>query len=161
MDEKLSENTPKSQKIKMIHTTEMRFTHKDQLYWENQTSTRCGNHHNIVPLFEGLERFLTSLIFSLRHDAHPHLAKWIPKAMGVGEGCLPQQPYGSIYSKNQKTRMPLWAKRKIHLMKGSLVQCLLRYTRCHRTDHLLLHFYVTFAMMPRAPPAVPPSPVLR
>jgi hypothetical protein len=30
----------------------------------------------------------------------------------VGEGYLPQQPYGSIYSKNQKARMPLWAKKK-------------------------------------------------
>jgi hypothetical protein len=43
------------------YNLETRFTHKDQLYWENQTSTRCGNHHNILPLFGGLEG---SLIFS-------------------------------------------------------------------------------------------------
>jgi hypothetical protein len=42
----------------------------------NQEFTRCGNHPNILPLFEKLERPLTSL----RHEAHPHLANWSPKA---------------------------------------------------------------------------------
>jgi hypothetical protein len=41
------------------YNLEMRFTHKDQLYWENQTSIRCGKSHNILPLFGGLERSLT------------------------------------------------------------------------------------------------------
>jgi hypothetical protein len=37
------------------YNLEMRFMHKDQLYWDNQTSTRCENHHNFLPLFRGLE----------------------------------------------------------------------------------------------------------
>jgi hypothetical protein len=45
---------------------------------------------------------LSSLLYDMKHT--PHLAKWRPKAKGVGEGCLPQQPHGSIDSKNQKTR---------------------------------------------------------
>jgi hypothetical protein len=54
---------------------------------------------------------LSSLIYDMKHT--PHLAKWRPKSKEVGEGYLPQQPYDSIYSKNQNTRMSLWAKRKI------------------------------------------------
>jgi hypothetical protein len=68
--------------------------------------------------------------------------------------------YVSIYSENQKTRMLVWAKRKIYLMKGSLVQLLLHRTRRHWTICLLLHFHVTSAMKPHAPPTVTPSPVL-
>jgi hypothetical protein len=37
----------------------------------NQEFTRCGNHSDILPLFERLGRSLTSLW----HEAHPHLAK--------------------------------------------------------------------------------------
>jgi hypothetical protein len=46
-------------------------------------------------------------------------------------------------------------------MKGSLIRLPLHRTRCHRTDHLSLHFHMTTAMMPCAPPVVAPSPVLR
>jgi hypothetical protein len=84
----------------------------------NHESTRSGNHPNILPLFQRFRRSLTSYLSSLRHEAHQHLAKWRPKSKGVGEGCLPQQPYGSIYSENQKTKMPLWAKRKITTNEG-------------------------------------------
>jgi hypothetical protein len=41
----------------------------------NQEFTRCGNYPNIIPLFERLEISLTSLLSSLRHEAHPHLTK--------------------------------------------------------------------------------------
>jgi hypothetical protein len=39
----------------------------------NQEFTRCRNHHDILPLFRGLE---VSLTFSplLHHEAHPHLS---------------------------------------------------------------------------------------
>jgi hypothetical protein len=40
----------------------------------NQKFIRCENHPNILPLFERLWRSLTSLLSSLRHEAHPHLA---------------------------------------------------------------------------------------
>jgi hypothetical protein len=46
-------------------------------------------------------------------------------------------------------------------MKGSLFQLPLHRIRCHRTNHLSLHFHVTSAMMPRAQPTVAHSPVLR
>jgi hypothetical protein len=41
----------------------------------NQVFTRCGNHSNIIPLFERLEGSLTYVLTSLRHEAHLHLAK--------------------------------------------------------------------------------------
>jgi hypothetical protein len=56
---------------------------------------------------------------------------------------------------------PYGLRRKLQLMNGSLVWLPLRRTRHHRTIRLLLHFHVTSAMMPPAPPAVAPPPVLR
>jgi hypothetical protein len=52
-------------------------------------------------------------------------------------------------------------KGKLDLMKGSFVRLPLCRTWHHRTDHLLLHFHATSTMMPRAPPTVAPSLVLR
>jgi hypothetical protein len=50
-------------------------TQKDSYIDENQGFIRCGNYPNILPLFGRLERSFTSLLSSLRHEAHPHLAK--------------------------------------------------------------------------------------
>jgi hypothetical protein len=127
----------------------------------NQEFTRCGNHPNILPVFERFGRSLTSLLSSLRHEVHQHLPKWRPKAKGVEEGCLPQQPYGSIYSVNKRLECPCGLKGKLHLMKGSLVRHLLRCTRRHRTNRLSLHFHAISMMMPCVPPTVAPSLVLR
>jgi hypothetical protein len=41
----------------------------------NQEFTRFGNHSDILSLYKRLGRSLTSLLSSLRHEAHPHLAK--------------------------------------------------------------------------------------
>jgi hypothetical protein len=41
----------------------------------NQEFTSCGNYPNILPLFERLDISLTSLLSSLRHEAHSHLTK--------------------------------------------------------------------------------------
>jgi hypothetical protein len=41
----------------------------------NQEFIRCGYHPNILSLFGRLGRSLTYLLSSLRHKAHPHLAK--------------------------------------------------------------------------------------
>jgi hypothetical protein len=52
------------------YNLETRFMHKDQLYWENQMSTMCENYHNILPLFGGLEGFLTLshlLSYTMKH----------------------------------------------------------------------------------------------
>jgi hypothetical protein len=45
-------------------------TKKDSYIDANQEFTRCGNHPNILSLFGRLGRSLTSLLSSLRHEAH-------------------------------------------------------------------------------------------
>jgi hypothetical protein len=71
VDEKLRENTLKITKMKNdLYNLETRFTYKDQLYRENQMSTSCGNCHNILPLFGGLEGSLTFsplLSYTMKH----------------------------------------------------------------------------------------------
>jgi hypothetical protein len=68
---KIGQNTLKIMKKKNhLYNLETRFMHKDQLYWDNQTSIRCGNHHNILPLFGGLEGSLTFshlLSYTIKH----------------------------------------------------------------------------------------------
>jgi hypothetical protein len=54
---------------------ETRFNPKHNYIEVNQMLTWCGNHPNILSLFGRLERSLTSLLSSLRHEAHPHLSK--------------------------------------------------------------------------------------
>jgi hypothetical protein len=98
----------KSRKIKTFQHIDRGDSIKTHRYIDaNPVFIRCGNHPYILPLFGRLGRSLTSLLSPL------WLEKWRPKANGVGEGYLPQQPYGSIYNEDQKTRMPLWAKSKI------------------------------------------------
>jgi hypothetical protein len=80
------------------YNLETRFTHKDQLYWENQTSTRCENYHNILPLFGVLEGSLTFSPFISYTMKHTHTSQKATMARG-GRGmveCLPlHQPLGS------------------------------------------------------------------
>jgi hypothetical protein len=63
-------------------------------------------------------------------------------------------------AKTKRLECPYGLKGKLRLMKDSLVWLPLHRTRRHRTDHLLLHFQATSVMLPCAPPAVAPSPVL-
>jgi hypothetical protein len=83
----------------------------------------------------------------------------------VGEGwlnaCLSTNPWGSIYSENKRLEYPFGLEGKLHLMNDSLVWLPLRHIRHNRTNHLLLHFHMTSTMMPHAPPAITPPPVLR
>jgi hypothetical protein len=66
----------KSWKLKMLQLKiEGDLTLKHDYIDANQEFTRCENHPNILPLFWRLGRSLTSLLSSLRHEAHPHLAK--------------------------------------------------------------------------------------
>jgi hypothetical protein len=67
-------------------------TQKDSYIDANQGFRRCENHSNILPLFGRFGGSLTSLLSSLRYEAHPHLAKWRPKSKGWERGWLPQQP---------------------------------------------------------------------
>jgi hypothetical protein len=60
VDEKSNKNTSKIMKKKNNpYNLDTRFTHKYQLYWDNQIFTRCENWHNILPLFGVLEGSLT------------------------------------------------------------------------------------------------------
>jgi hypothetical protein len=45
-------------------------TPKDTYLDAKQEFTRCGNHPNILSLFGRMGRSLTSLLSSLRHEAH-------------------------------------------------------------------------------------------
>jgi hypothetical protein len=83
MDEKSGKNTPKIMKKKNDpYNLEMRFTDKDILYWENQTSTRCGNYHNIRPLFGGLEGSLTFSTLLSYTRKHTHTSQKETMARG-------------------------------------------------------------------------------
>jgi hypothetical protein len=99
-DEKLGENTPKIMKKKNDpYNLETRFTHKDQLYYETQTSTRCGNNHNILPLCGGLERSLTFsplLSYTIKHTHTSQKASQL--ALGV------------LFLGKLMTKLPLWPK---------------------------------------------------
>jgi hypothetical protein len=67
---------PKISKMKNIATEQGRlFNPKNSYIDANQEFIRCGNHPDILPLFERLVRSLTSLLPSLRHEEHPHLPK--------------------------------------------------------------------------------------
>jgi hypothetical protein len=50
-------------------------TQKDSYIDANQESTRCENHPIILPLFGRSGRTLTSLLSSLRHEAHTTTSK--------------------------------------------------------------------------------------
>jgi hypothetical protein len=128
-------------------------------------STRCRNHHNILPLFGELEESLTFSSLLSYTTRHTHTSQKATITRGVGEGWLnaylSTNPWGPIYSENKRLECPCELKEKLHLLRGNLVRLPLRHTRHHRTAHLLLHFHVTSMMMPSAPPTVTPSPVLR
>jgi hypothetical protein len=68
-------------------------------------------------------------------------------------------PMVLFIAKTKRLECPCGLKGKLYVMKGSLVRLPLRRTRCHRTNHLSLHFHATSAMMPHAPPVVAPSPI--
>jgi hypothetical protein len=128
----------------------------------NQEFTRCENHLNILPLFGRLGKSLTSLISSLRHEAHPHLSKNENlKQRGWERDTSHNSTMGLFMVKTKRLQCPYGLNRKLQLMKDSLVRRPLCRTQCHQTDYLLFHFHATSMMMPPAPPTVAPSPVLR
>jgi hypothetical protein len=129
------------------------FTPTHGCIYANKEFTRCIKRHNILPPFGGLEE---SLIFSpLKKQL------WLGDGRGMVECFLSTNSLTPIYSENKRLECPYGPKGKLHLMKSSLVRLPLRRIRRHRTDRLLLYFHMTSTMMPRAPPAVAPLPVLR
>jgi hypothetical protein len=88
----------------------------------NEEFTRCGKHPNILPLFERLRRSLTSLLSSLRHEAHPHLAKNENlKQRGSERDASHNSPMVLFIVKTKRLECPYGLKGKLHLMNGSLV----------------------------------------
>jgi hypothetical protein len=91
----------------------------------NQTSTRCGNRTNILPLFERLGRISHNLSTILLHLKHTTPPKRLNLNQGVEEGwleCLSlHQPLGFIYSEIKRLQCPCGLKGKLHLMNGNLV----------------------------------------
>jgi hypothetical protein len=149
---------PKIMKMKNIAAQDIRWLNpKAWLYW-------CESRVYMVwkpPQHQDLS--LSLLSYLTPSSTTTPLKKQL--LLGVEEGwlnaCLSTNHWGPIYSENKRLEHPYGLKRKLHLMKGSLVWLPLRHTRRHRTDRLLLHFYVTSTMMPRAPPAITPPLVLR
>jgi hypothetical protein len=96
----LNENTLKITKKKNDpYNLETRFTHKNQLYRENQTATRCGTHHNILLIFGGLERSLTFsplLSYTMRHTHTSQKATIARGGRGMDE-CLPLHQHMRSY----------------------------------------------------------------
>jgi hypothetical protein len=64
-------------------------TQKDSYIDANQGFTMCETHSNILSLFGRLGRSITSLLSSLRHEAHPHVSKMKSKRLGGGRGMPP------------------------------------------------------------------------
>jgi hypothetical protein len=62
---------------------------------------------------------------------------------------------------NKRLECSCGLKWKLLLLKGSLVRLQLSRTQRHRTNRLSLLFHTTSAMMPHAPSAIAPLPVLR
>jgi hypothetical protein len=154
----------KSQKKRATHL-EMRFNHKDQLYWWKSNVYKVWKPPEYPPTLWKMGRIshiLSTLLLHLKHTTPP---KWLNLNQGVEEGwlkCLPlHQPLGSIYSENKRLECPCGPKRKLHLMKGNLVRLPLHLTRRHRTSHLLLYLHAISMMMPRVPPTVAHPLVLR
>jgi hypothetical protein len=72
---KSGKNTSENQKKTLQHVKGDDSIQKHSYIDVNQEFTRFGNHSDILSLYKRLGRSLTSLLSSLRHEAHPHLAK--------------------------------------------------------------------------------------
>jgi hypothetical protein len=97
-------------------------TQKDSYIDANQGFTMCETHPNILSLFGRLGRSITSLLSSLRHEAHPHVSKMKSKRLGGWErDASHNSPMVLFIVKTKRLEHPYGLKEKLHLMKGSLV----------------------------------------
>jgi hypothetical protein len=150
-DEKSGKNTLRITKKKNVpYNLETRFTQKDQLYWENQMSTRCRNHYNILPLFKDWRDLSLFLLFSITlwSTPTPFKKQLCPEdGRGMAE-CLilSTNPWDPIYTKIMN-KLLLWPNTTKWQGWGRRVWC----SPSHRPIRLQLYLDVTFAMMQRAP----------
>jgi hypothetical protein len=102
---------------------------------------------------------LSSLLYDMKHT-HTYQNEDLSQR-GWERDASHNSPIVLFIAKIKRLECLYGLKGKLHLIKGSLVWLPLRRIRHHRTDHLSLHIHVTSVMIPRAPPAVAPLPVLR
>jgi hypothetical protein len=68
-------NTSKNHEKTLLHEEGYDSIQRHSYIDANQEFTKCRNQPNILPIFGRLGRSLTYLLSSLRHEAHPQLAK--------------------------------------------------------------------------------------
>jgi hypothetical protein len=93
-------------------------TQKDSYIDANQEFTRCGNHPNILPLFGRFGRSHTSLLSSLRHEAHTTPSKNEDlKLKGWERDTSHNSTMVLFIAKTKRLECPYGLKEKLHLMK--------------------------------------------
>jgi hypothetical protein len=78
-------------------------------------STRCGNHHNILPLFGGLDESLTFSPFLTYTMKHTHIVKkqlWLRGGRGMAELLTSPPALGVLFIEKLMTKLPLWPNTK-------------------------------------------------
>jgi hypothetical protein len=135
------------------YNLKMRLTHKDQLYWENQTSIRCENHHNMLALFERLEKSLTFsplLSYTMKHN-HTSQKETMARGWERDDWTFTSTPaLGVLFIEKLMTKLLLWSNTTKTVKLGRRVLC----NSSHRPVHLWLHLHVTSMMMSHAPSAL-------
>jgi hypothetical protein len=132
------------------YNLETRFTHKDQLYWENQMSTRCGNWYNIVPLFRGLDESLTFFSLLSYTMKHTHTSQKVTMTTGweMDDWVLTSPPALRVLIVGKlMTKLPLWSNTTKRQSWDRRVRC----SPSHRPVRLRLNLHTTSTMMPHAP----------
>jgi hypothetical protein len=74
------------------------YSHGSAILRESNTSTRCGNHHNILPLFGGLDGSLTFsplLSYTMKHTHTSQKGTIDRGGRGMDEFFPLHQPLGS------------------------------------------------------------------
>jgi hypothetical protein len=106
----------KSQKKKNgLHTWRRDSIIKISYIDKNQTSTRCGNRLNILPLFGRLERIPHNLSTPLTFEAHNTTKKAQSKPRcggGLAEVLASPPALGVLFIGKLMTKLPLWPNTK-------------------------------------------------
>jgi hypothetical protein len=106
---------PKIMKMENIAAQDMSDSiQKDSYVDANQESTRYGNHPIILPLFERLRKTLTSLLSSLRYEAHTTPSKNEDlKPRGWEKNSSHNSPMVLFIVKTKRLECPYRLKRKL------------------------------------------------
>jgi hypothetical protein len=112
----------KSRKWKTLqHNIGDDLTQKHGYIDANQEFTMYGNYHNILPLFGGLEGslgFSPLLSYTMKHTHTSQEATMAREWKRDGWMLTSPPTLGVLFIGKLKTRVPLWAKRKITYNEG-------------------------------------------